>query len=41
MEKIEGLRLLVYVEDVAKADLGPMNIDQQTDKATRYSWETP
>ena len=33
--KIEGLNLLDYVEDVAKADIGPMNVDQQkTNKAT-------
>ena len=30
-----------YVEDVAKAEIGPMNADQQqTDKATRYHQET-
>ena len=35
MTKIEGLKLLDYVEDVSKADIRPMNIDQQkTDKAT-------
>ena len=40
MTKIEGLNLLDYVEDVAKADIGPMNVDQQKiDKATRYHWE--
>ena len=40
--KIEGLNLLDYVEDVAKANTGPMNADQQkTDKATQYHQETP
>ena len=35
MAKIEGLNLLDYVEDVAKADTEPMNVDQQkTNKAT-------
>ena len=34
MAKIEGLKFLNYVGDVAKADIGPMNIDEQkTDKA--------
>ena len=42
MARIGGLILQVYVEDVAKADIEPMNADQQkTDKATRYRWETP
>ena len=27
--KIEDLNLLDYVEDVAKANIGPMNVDQQ------------
>ena len=41
MTKIEGL-ILNYVEYVAKADIGPMNVDQQeTDKAMCYHWETP
>ena len=35
MAKIKGINLLDYVEGVAKADIGPMNTDQQkTDKAT-------
>ena len=42
MVKIGGLSLQVYVEGVAKADIGPMNADQQqTDKATQYHRETP
>ena len=28
MAKIEGLNLLDNVEDVAKADIGPMNVDR-------------
>ena len=35
MKKIEDLSLLDYVEDVAKANFGPMKVDQQdTNKAT-------
>ena len=42
MIKIEVLNLLDYVEDVAKASIGPMNVDQQkTDKATQHHQETP
>ena len=38
MTKIEGLSLLDYVEGEAKADIGPMNIDQQeTDKCPQQS----
>ena len=34
--------LLDYTEDVAKADIEPMNVDQQeTNKATCYNLETP
>ena len=34
MAKIGGFSLQVYVEGVAKADIGPMNADKQnTDKA--------
>ena len=37
MTKIEGLKLLNYVEDMAKAGIGTMNIDQQeTNKETCY-----
>ena len=40
MTKIEGLNLLDYVEDVAKANIGPMNVGQQeTNKATGYKSE--
>ena len=42
MAKIEYFNLLNYVENVANAYFGPMNVDQQnTDKATQYYWETP
>ena len=42
MTKIEGLSLLDYVEDVSKADIGTMNMDQQeTNKPTHYHWENP
>ena len=35
MTKIEGLKLLDYVEKVTKADIGPMYVDQQeANKAT-------
>ena len=35
MELLEGLTLLDYVQDVAKANIGPMNLDQQkTHKVT-------
>ena len=35
MAKIEGLNLVDYVDDMAKADFGPVYVDQQkTDKAT-------
>ena len=37
MTNIGGLNLLDNVEDVAKADNGPINADQQkTNKATYY-----
>ena len=32
MAKIEGLNLLDYIEDVTKADIWPMNINQQEKK---------
>ena len=36
MAEIGGLNLLVYIEGVAKVDIGPMNVGQwQVDKATR------
>ena len=42
MINIEGLNLLDYVEDAAKADIGPMNVDQQeTHKTISYCWKTP
>ena len=42
MIKVDSLNLLEYVEDVAKADIGPMNVDQQeTNKATFYHQEVP
>ena len=42
MAKIGGLSLQVYVESVAKANLGLMNVDQQnTNKPTQYHLETP
>ena len=42
MVKIESLSLLVYVEDVAKANIGPMNVYQQKkDKAIQYHQEIP
>ena len=35
MAKIDGLNLLEYVEDIAKADIEAVNVGQQkTDKAT-------
>ena len=41
MTKIDGLNLLDYVEDVAKADTESMNADQQkTNNATHYHQET-
>ena len=41
MTKIEELRLLGYVDDVAKVDITPMNADQQKAyKATCYHQET-
>ena len=41
MTKTEDLNLLDYVEDVTKANIGPMNVDhQETNKATCYHWET-
>lgn len=37
MAKIDGLNLLDYIEDAAKADIGPKNVDhQETKKATHY-----
>ena len=42
MTKIEGLKLLYYVENVAKANIVPTNIDQQkTNKTACYHLETP
>ena len=42
MARIEGLSLQVYVEGVAKTDIGPINADQEnTQKATQYHCETP
>ena len=42
MAEREGLDLLDFVKDVAKANIGPMNVDQQKiDKASQYYWETP
>ncbi len=42
MTKIGDLGLQVYVGDAVKADIGPTNAgQQQTNKATRYSRETP
>ena len=42
MMKIESLHLLDYVEDTAKADIGPMKVDQQkTRNSTQYHWKTP
>ena len=39
--KIRRTHRQVYVEDVAKADIGPMNTDQQkTNKATQYLQKT-
>ena len=41
MAKIDCLNLLYYVGDVAKGDIGPINVDQQkTGKATQYIQET-
>ena len=42
MAGIGNLDLQAYVGSVVKEDIGRMNADQQqTDKATRYHWETP
>ena len=41
MTKTEGMNLLDYVEDAAKADTEPMNTDQQKiSNATHYHQET-
>ena len=41
MARINTLNFLKYVGGVTKADIGPMNVDKQTDKATSYHLETP
>ena len=42
MARIGELSLQVYVEDVAKADIGLMNVSgQEKDQATRYHQKTP
>ena len=42
MNQTEILPLLDYIEDVAKAYTGPMNVDPTgTSKETLYNWETP
>ena len=42
MTKIEGLNLLDYIEDEAKAKTEPINVYQQeTNKAIHYHQETP
>ena len=42
MAGIGGLSLQIYVEGMAKADIGPINADQQkTDEEISYHQETP
>ena len=42
MVRLGGLSLLVYIEGVAKAGIGLINVGrQETDKVTRYHQETP